>query len=329
MKTFRWGIVGPGSIAEEFVKDLAFVKNGKHSVKSILSDNAEHAKIFAEKFNVANIFTDMQTFLQSKVDAVYIATPHTLHYEQALACLEFKIPVLCEKPITINQKQLLHLTDTAVTYNTFFMEGMWIRFLPSIKKVLELIRQHKIGDITSVKASISYRAPKVRESRYFNPDLGGGSLLDLGMYPAFLATLLLGKPSAVKAVAAVSDRGVDEACSILLDYPDKQYAMLESSLITKSDLIAEIVGQKGKIKILSPWNETPEAIQLDVYDDYKVEYPCRWEGRGFQFEVDEMIQCLNSGTIESTLMPHELSMQVMEIMDEVREQVNVKYAAFE
>lgn len=329
MDVFKWGIIGPGSIAGDFTRDLVLQQDQQHIVQSILSHTEKTAGAFAEKYNVPHVCFNLDDFLSSDINAVYIATPHTLHYEQALACLQARKPVLCEKPVTINAKQLQHLADTSRADNTFLMEGMWIRFLPSINKVLQLVQEGKIGELISVKANMSYRAPHEDHSRYFDPELGGGSLLDLGVYPVFLATLLMGKPAAVKAVAAVSDKGIDEACSILLDYPGNRYAVLESSLVTDLELSAEIAGKKGKIKILSPWNETPEAIQVDIYDQHKIEYPCHWEGRGFQFEVKEMMNCLKLGLTESPLMSHDLSMQVMNIMDEVRKQVNVKYENFE
>jgi len=329
MHNIQWGIIGPGNIAAEFAKDLQLVSNSTHTILSVLTNDIDAAKAFCDTYSVQNVYDDIDAFITSGIKAVYVATPHILHYEQSLACLQKGIAVLCEKPITINLTQLEHLVNTAKEHHTFLMEGMWIRFLPSIKKVLSLIQLHTIGEVISVKASMSYKAPYDTDSRYFNPELGGGSLLDLGIYPVFLATLILGKPSAVKAVAAVSKEGIDEACSILLDYPNKQMASLESSLITKSELVAEIAGEKGRIKILSPWNEKPAGILVEIYDEHTINYPCKWEGRGFQFEVEDMVEALQRNAIESSLMPHKLSIDVMEIMDEVRKQINVTYPSFE
>jgi predicted dehydrogenase len=329
MQNLQWGIIGPGNIAEEFAKDLVLVNNNSHQILSVLTNDVSAATSFAEAHGVANVYDDIDAFLSSAINAVYIATPHILHFEQSLACLKKRIAVLCEKPITINLNQLQALVATAREHHTFLMEGMWIRFLPSIRKVLSLIQSNIIGEVISVKASISYKAPYDTDNRYFNPKLGGGSLLDLGIYPVFLATLILGKPVAVKAVAAVSKEGIDEACSILLDYPNKQMASLESSLITKSELVAEIAGEKGRIKILSPWNEKPEGILVEIYDEHTINYPCKWEGRGFQFEVEEMVAAMQNNAIESSLMPHKLSIDVMEIMDEVRKQIKVSYPSFE
>lgn len=329
MDEFNWGIIGPGNIATDFANDLKLIAAIPQQVKAVLSHSSKSGENFSKKFPVENIFTDLNKFLGTGLDAVYIATPHTLHHQFAMACLKHKIPVLCEKPITINSQQLEELIKMAQDNNVFLMEGLWSRFLPSIRKVLDLLQENKIGKIVSVRANMSFRAPNDKNNRFFNPDLGGGSLLDLGIYPVFLATLLLGKPATIKAIAIVSEEGVDQACSILMNYPDDQYAILESSLITQTEMEAEIAGEKGRIKILNPWTETPSGILLEIYDEVKTEFPCKWEGRGFQFEIAEVVQCIGQKRIESPHLPHSLSLQIMQIMDETRQQVNVKYKKFE
>jgi predicted dehydrogenase len=206
---------------------------------------------------------------------------------------------------------------------------MWIRFLPPLQQLISLVTGNEIGNIISVKASIGYKAPDDPESRYFDPELGGGSLLDLGIYPIFLASILLGKPQTVKAVATLTDQNVDEACSVLLHYAGGQHATLESSLATQTDLPAEIAGEKGTIKILHPWFEKSKGLEVQLYEKEKKVYPCEWNGHGLQFEILEVLNCLGKGKIESDLMPHDLSLILVEIMDEIRLQVNVKYDKFE
>lgn len=329
MDQFNWGIIGPGNIAVDFANDLKYIAAIPQQIKAVVSHYSGDSRDIARKIPAEQVFTDINKLFGIGLNAVYVATPHTMHYEHTKTCLKNKLPVLCEKPITINKQQLEDLVAISQEQNVFLMEGMWTRFLPSIRKVLDLIQEGKIGKVLSVRANMSYRAPADKNNRYFNPDLGGGSLLDLGVYPVFLATLILGKPSSIKASAVVSQEGVDQACSILLNYPGAQYAILESSLVTQTEMEAEIAGEKGRIKILNPWTETPAGILLEVYDEVKMEFPCKWEGRGFQFEMAEVIQCIGMKRIESPLLPHSLSLDVMGIMDEVREQVNVKYKKFE
>src|SRR5687768_2059352 len=277
MRETNWGIIGPGNIANAFAWDLKLVPVLQR-ITAVMGHHPESTNQFARKFNVTDTYTDLDAFIENKtMDAVYIATPHPQHFEYALACLKKNIPVLCEKPMTINADQSRELIVASQKNNTFLMEGMWIRFLPSIQQVLSIIRQGKIGDIFSIKASMGYKAPYDPNSRYFDPALGGGSLLDLGIYPVFLAYLLLGKPDTIKAVGTLSREGVDEACSVLFHYKTGQHAILESSLISQSDTPAEIAGEKGIIKILDPWYEKAKGIELDEYNEGKIIYPCNWQ----------------------------------------------------
>jgi predicted dehydrogenase len=329
MKAFKWGIIGPGNIARDFVDDFKFVSSPQE-VTSVLSHHEESAKDFARDLGIREYYTDPGLFLKNKnFDAVYIASPHTSHFEYSLACLNQKVPVLCEKPLVINSAQTKKLIAASENNNTFLLEGMWIRFLPSIKKVLEIISSGQVGEIDAVKASMSFKAPQDNDNRYFNPELGGGSLLDLGIYPVFLAHLVLGKPKFIRSVGKLSDKGIDETCAMLFQYENGGHAMLESSIITQTELSAEIAGSKGVIKILSPWNEKPSAIKVSMYDGAEKEYPCEWEGRGFQFEIEEVISAVNNQQIYSHQYSHDFSLDVMQTIDEVRKQIGVKYEPFE
>jgi predicted dehydrogenase len=329
MSSMNWGIIGPGSIARDFTNDLKLVP-GEHRVTAVLSHREESAREFAEEFGVAGVYTNLEKFLADKsIQAVYIATPHPFHYEQALACLKKKIPVLCEKPMTINAEQCAELVAMSRLQNTFLMEGMWIRFLPSIQNAVSLIREGRIGKIVSVKASMCYKAPADPSSRYFDPTLGGGSLLDLGIYPVFLAYLMLGEPETIKAIGTLSEKGVDEACSVLLHYANGEQAILESSLLKQTDLPAEITGEKGVIKILDPWFEKSPGVELQEYNKEKVLYPTEWKGHGLQFEAMEFIRCVEEQQFESEYMSHGFSLGMMRVMDEIRKQINVTYEMYE
>lgn len=325
----RWGIIGPGNIARDFTHDLHLVSEGRPSVTVVLSDKEKSVQAFAEEFNVPHAFTNISDFIATRPDVVYIATPHTSHHQYALQCLQNGIAVLCEKPLAINAKQVRELVDASAANNAFLMEGMWIRFLPSIQKVLDVVTKGYPGKILSVKASMSYKAPEDPSSRYFDPVLGGGSLLDLGIYPVFLAMLLLGKPASIEATGRVSEAGIDETCSMLFKYEDGAYANLESSIVTQSELSAEIAGERGAIKIMPPWNEKPQSIELDVYNSRHVSYPCEWEGRGFQYEADEVYRCMKKGLTYSPDFNHQFSIDIVEAMDEVRRQLGVKYHVHE
>jgi predicted dehydrogenase len=328
MDTFTWGIIGPGSIAEEFAEDLALVKSAHHRVGAILHHDLGKAADFAKKVQATQYFDNLDVFVkEANIDAVYIATPHPLHFEETLTCLQHKIPVLCEKPLAMNGRQVKAMVKAAEDNHTFLLEGMWIRFLPSINQVLELIEDGAIGNIVSVKADMSYKAPYDPESRYFDPKLGGGSLLDLGIYPVFLTHLLLGKPTRIQATARLSDKGIDEACAAIFQYGQGKYAMIESSLVTQTELTATVYGDKGRLQITTPWNEKPPEIITEVYGEDIQHHPCDWEGRGFQYEAAEVYHCVKAGKLYSELLCHRFSIDLMETMDAIRQQTHIVYPA--
>src|SRR5690242_1396009 len=329
MKLTRWGIIGPGNIAHTFVKDLAYLPNHQQ-VTAVLGHNSQHTYDFAKEYNIPNYYTELRDFVKNgDIDIAYIATPHPEHYEAALACLQNQIPVLCEKPMTINEDQCRRLIAVARQNNTFLMEGMWIRFLPSIQLAKRIIDQGIIGKVTSLRASVSFKAPSDPDSRFFDPELGGGSLLDLGIYPVFLALLILGKPCSIKAMGKISEEGVDEACSVLFHYKNGSHATLESSLVSSLDIPAEIVGEKGIIKILNSWYAKASGIELQLNGEGKIIYPCHWEGHGLYFEAEEAIRCVEKNDIASELMPHEFSLNMIRILDNIRNQLNVTYEMYE
>lgn len=325
----KWGIIGPGNIAHDFARDLRVIPV-QQQVVAVMGPHSESTTEFAREFNVKNIYTDFDDFLNDKnIEAVYIASPHPQHYQQALACLEHNKAVLCEKPMTINADQCQTLITAAQVHKTFLMEGMWIRFLPSIQQVVSLVSQGRIGNIISVNASIDYKAPEESNSRYFDPAKGGGSLLDLGIYPVFLACLLLGKPHSIESTAILSEEGVDKECTSTFRYSSGQQAIIRSSLLSQTEKPAEIKGELGTIRILQPWFERSSGIELRVGNEEPIIYPCNWEGHGLHYEVREVLNCLQQNKIESDQFPHGFSLDMITVMDEIRKQVQVTYDMYE
>lgn len=325
-KIFRWGIIGSGSIAEEFVDDFKYVEGYNNTVTCVLANEEEHAKEFAEKYHVSNYFDKdhLEDFFKIPVDCIYVATPHTSHATYTLEALKRRTPVLCEKPFAINTKEVNDMIELSKNNNTFLMEGMWIRFLPSIKHVLDVVARGAIGNIISITANLSYKAPKDDNNRYFNPDLGGGSLLDMGIYPVYLSYLLLGKPNRVQAFARLTKEKIDECCAAILSYDNNQYAVIESSIITSTDITAKIYGEEGSITILKPWNEKPEAIIVEGYK-YPHKKTFDWQGHGFQYEIEEVCNCITNKKTSSELHSFSNSQDLMLIMDEIRKQVGIEY----
>ncbi len=329
MKSYRWGIIGPGTIAEYFANDLKLVKTPQ-KITSVLSDHEKSVNEFSDKHNVEKRFLNLDDFIsKGNVDIAYIATPHPLHYEAIKMCLQNHIAVLCEKPIVINHEQFEDIRNLSKTHNTFLMEGMWIRFLPHVKKLLDLVSGKEIGELISVQVSMSFKAPRDECNRYFDPEKGGGSLLDLGIYCVFLSTILLGMPASVKAIGKLSEKSIDEACAILLSYNNNSYAMLESSLLVKQNGPAEIFGSTGIIRLLSPWFEKSPGIEVESNDGEIHKIPFDWDGHGLQFEIQEVVSCISTQKIESDLMPHALTKMILEIMDKIRDQIHVSYPKYE
>lgn len=327
MQSLRWGIIGPGNIARDFVRDLALVAPVQEVV-AVLGHHEDSTQAFCREFFIEKACKTLGAFTDNTgIDIAYIATPHPLHFGQAMSCLQKGIHVLCEKPMTINADQCRLLIQAAAANNCFLMEAMWIRFLPGIRKLLALLREDAIGDVLSVKASMGYRAPKDSGNRYFNPELGGGSLLDLGIYPVFLAHLLLGKPSVIKAFGTLGKTGVDETCAALFGYDSQQHAIIESSLLSPSKQAAEIAGRKGVIRLQHPWFEKCPGIECQRYNEETQVYPLDWEGHGLQFEVLEVLRCIAHGQIESEYFAHSFSLGICETMDEIRKQIGLSYPA--
>ena len=324
----QWGIIGPGNIAREFAGDLKYVEAENCNIGGVLGHTYEQAKHFAGKHG-GYALKDIKEFIAHKPDAVYIATPHPMHYEQALFCLENSIPVLCEKPLAMNEKQVAGLINASKKYNVFLMEGLWTRFLPSFGYLFHIIQSGTIGEILHVHADMSFIAEKDKKNRFFNPELGGGSLLDVGVYPVYLSYLLLGKPDAIFACGKVNPQHIDETCGIMLKYANGNYAMLESSIVTQTEGSAWIYGKEGTIRIKKPWTEQPEKIEVIINNESSFKHIPSWQGRGFQYEVEEVIQCLEDQKIESNIVPHSASINVVKIMDEVRAQLNIVYPKHE
>ncbi len=326
MKNFNWGIIGTGNIAKEFADDLKLAKSANHNLSAVLSYKKEKAAEFAEENGATKYFDSIHEFVKyAKIDAVYIATPHPMHHKETLICLNNKIPVLCEKPMAMNVSQVKEMCEASAANSTFLMEGMWIRFLPTIGKILELIDKGSIGKINSVEATLSFKAPGDPDNRFFNPDRGGGSLLDLGIYPLYLAQLVFGEPVSIGARAKLSAQKVDEECIVHCTYKHGESGFAASSLITQLANSATIKGDNGTIFIPAQWNEKPPELKVNYNDGNFISFPCSWEGRGFQFEIDEVLECIEEGKTESKKMPLKMSIGLAATMDEIRNQTGIIY----
>lgn len=323
-ETINWGIIGLGKIARHFVNDLKLVSNAK--LHAVASRSEAKAKDFATEFGASHAFGSYDDLMSCPdLDVVYIATPHIKHCENTLMCLKNKIPVLCEKPFAMNSSEVKKMIDTARANDTFLMEAIWTRFLPNTMRIVELIESGIIGDLVSLKADFGFKATVNLEGRLYNKALGGGSLLDIGIYPLFLAQLLFGNPQEIKAFAQIGETGVDENCSMLLKFSDTQHAILDSTIVNHTPTVAYIYGTKGRIKIHRRWHEA-DSFTLFELDKEPKQFSFDHEGaKGYKFEAEHVMKCLQEGKKESNLLPLSFSMDLMNLLDRVREEIGLVY----
>ncbi len=323
MNKTNWGIIGLGRIASKFANDLKLLPSAK--LHAVASQSPERAQAFAHEHQVPYAYGAYdEIFHCPDLDVIYIATPHVLHCTNTLLCLRHNIPVLCEKPFAMNLTEARKMVMTAREHQTFLMEAIWTRFLPTIQKTLELIENQVIGEVLSVKADFGFQAPFDPQSRIFNPALGGGSLLDIGIYPAFLALLILGKPTKIKAFANIGATGVDEDLGAILQYDNGQLAHLHSTIrsITKTE--AFIYGEKGTIHLHTRWHE-PTSMTLLLPGERPQHFAFEFHGKGYTYEAEHVMQCLQNDKTESDLLPLDFSLDLMELLDNIRREAGIFY----
>jgi predicted dehydrogenase len=322
MSSFRWGILGTGGIAQAFAADLAFLDG--HSVAAVGSRTIESANSFAKKFSGCTAYGSYEELVAADVDAIYVASPHPMHEAHAMLALKAGKPVLCEKAFTINLQQAKNLVDYSKAHHIPLMEAMWTRFLPHIAKIKELIASGALGEIQTVIADHGQYIPYERAARLWEPELGGGALLDLGIYSLTIAHLVLGNSSKIQAQATLTDKNVDLQTSMILTYPSGAHALLSCTMAVRSSVTAVIAGSKARIEIDGSFY-TPTSFRLITRDGVVTEYPKNYEGGGLREEAAEFARVVRAGEIESPLMPHATSLELMRQMDEVRRQIGVTY----
>ncbi|MBX2875718.1 MAG: Gfo/Idh/MocA family oxidoreductase [Saprospiraceae bacterium] len=321
--TFNWGIIGPGKIARQFAADLAFIPGAR--VHAVASRESSRAQTFAEDFQASFYYGNYAEILNCpNLDAVYVATPHVGHFDNTIACLEAGIPVLCEKPLAMNFRQVELLIDTARRKQTFLMEALWTRFLPSTQLLLELIRKGEIGELVGVKADFGFRSDLPAEDRIFNKALGGGALLDIGIYPVFLALLLFGKACEIKAMAKIGSTGVDEDTHVLLRYAGGQLAQLHGSFLADTKREAFIYGDAGTIHMHADWYQQTQLSIFGTHSEPQL-FSVEKKGLGYHYEAKEVMDCIAKGKIESDKMSHALSAALMLSLDSIRREIGLIY----
>ena len=320
---FRWGIIGTGGIANAFRRDLEYLVG--HRVSAVLSRSMQNAESFSSTISNCRPFDDPQSFMEfSEMDAVYIATPNTLHFEQTIMALENKKHVLCEKPFAMNAGEVRSMVETSKANNVALLEGMWTRYLPHIDIIRGLIKENAIGDIHSLFACHGQDLTHSNNPRLWTKGLGGGALLDLGIYVVSLAHMILGKPKNIIASSIFTKQGVDAKTSMIFTYESGALANLSCTMYDTQPNRAVISGSKGFIEI-APTFYAPTSITLNTNDGRSVSYPNDYKGHGLREQADELANCVKNNEIESQKMKHSDSIYVMESMDQIRDQVGLTF----
>lgn len=311
-------------MAQKFAEGLGALADAE--IAAVSSRTKESADKFGDEFNVPRRYAGIEAIAADKdVDIIYIATPHPMHKNETISCLNAGKPVLCEKPLAMNSKEVREMIACAKKNKLFLMEAMWMYFFPALAKACELIVDGDIGEVRLVQSNICMRRALDARDRFFNPQLGGGALLDLGIYNIALAYKIFGKsPKKISSMAHIGESGVDEQSSTIFGYENGETAILTCSLRTGAINDAFIYGTEGHIKIPSMfWN--PDKIILKTSENEEKEFAYKRLGNGWSFEAAEVMNCLREGKTECPIMPLKTSAAIMKTMDKIRKQWKLVY----
>lgn len=323
-KTYNWAILGCGRIAEKFAADLALLPNAR--LYAAGSRSLDKARAFAAKTGFEKAFGSYEAMAADPaVDIVYIATPHAMHREHTLLCLEHHKAVLCEKAFAINAKQARDMVASAKANDTFLMEAFWTRFQPSYQRAMSIVDSGALGALKLVRSDFAFKADADPARRLYNVDLGGGSLLDIGIYPVFIALTALGSPDRIQSMASFSPTGSEESIVMSFEYSGGRMASLISSFASSSPTEAEYWFEHGYMRLNRKFNTpTSITIQEDGKPTTTIDFP-PGAGTGYELEAAHVMECLDEGLTESPLLPLSSSIQLMELLDRVRQSAGIVY----
>jgi predicted dehydrogenase len=322
-KTLRWGILATGWIADLFVKDLQLTG---HPVAAVGSRTQAGADKFARQFNIPHAHGSYEALVTDPdVDIVYVATPNPMHCENALMALNAGKHVLIEKPFAINAAEARKIVDLAQAKNLVVMEAMWTRFLPHMVRIREIIASGTLGTIYSVIADHTRDLPTDPNHRLNAMSLGGGALLDLGIYPISLAWDILGKPEAVASMARLKETGVDAEIATIFRHAGGAISTTISTLDNSGPNVATILGTQARIDVATVWYMPTSFRVIDRNESVIEEYSTAAEGRGMQYQAHEMARLVAAGELNSKIMPPEESVSIMGTLDTVRSQIGLRY----
>jgi predicted dehydrogenase len=324
-KIIRWGILGAGKIANKFASDLRWVEDAE--LKAIGSQDKLKGEEFARIHNIPIIYNSYEDLVSSKeVDVIYVATPHGFHHKHVMLCLNHGKAVLCEKAFALNAKQVTEMIELSQRKKVFLMEAFWTKFIPQYEMVRSMIDRGDIGEIKLVQADFGFKAPSPPAQRLFDPELGGGSLLDIGIYPVFFALSLLGKPTELNAIMTPYASGVDEQIVINMKFANGALAVLSSTFASDTPTEAVIAGTEGRIQMRNRFHNPVGNIELiKNRDEVQPIEVRREEGYGYQFEARHVCDCLRKGLSQSPVYSLQDSLLLIKTLDKIRKCAGIKY----
>ena len=320
-KNIRWGIIGLGKIANKFATDLVTIENIE--LVAVASRSQQNADEFAAKYNCKKAYNSYLALVNDpEVDAVYIATPHSFHKEHTILCLQHKKAVLCEKPFAMNLQEVTEMIAVAKENNVLLMEALWTFFLPHFNYVLEMVKSDKYGKLKEVEADFGFKSKYDVESRLLKKEIGGGGLLDIGIYPIFAAIATLGNPDSMEAKATFFETGADSECTIVFNYKEAK-ATLKSTLLEETPTEAIFTFEKAVIKIHTRFHEPAPVTILENGKEKTMNFDCKTNG--YNFEAEHFSQLIRDGKKESDIMTFEFSRNLITALDKVRNSIGLEY----
>ncbi len=323
MDSIRWGIAATGQMAASFAEGLRQVADA--DLVAVASRDQRRADAFGDRFEIPHRHASYEDLASDgSVDVVYVASPQSRHCSDTLLFLEAGKPVLCEKPFALNERQAAEMIAAARGRGLFLMEALWSRYLPAYVALRELLREGRIGRPRLVEADFGIALPEVTTAhRLFDPSLGGGALLDLGVYPVQLASLVLGEPDRVEAAAHIGATGVDELTAAVLGYPDGALAVVKAALRTRLASTARITGTDGVVTLPPPMH-CPSSLHITASEGTEsLERP--FGRNGWWCQAIEVQRCLREGRLESETMPLDESRSIMRTLDRIRARIGLRF----
>jgi len=320
----RWGILGTGEIAHLFATALVAMEDAV--IAAVGSRTQGSADAFGDEFKIPRRHPSYRELAEDpEVDLIYVATPHGLHKENTILCLEAGKGVLCEKPFTINRRDAEEVMAVAEKQQVFLMEAMWTRFIPAVRQAMRWIEEGAIGDVRMVHAHFGFRWDAPEGAALFDPAMGGGSLLDVGIYPITLAHMAFGgAPTRIQGLPTLGRNGVDEQAAMVLGFENGGLAVLSSAIMTEMPTDAYIMGTEGMIRLHADfWNASKVSIRRGEDEPEVNSFPLICNG--YEYEAQEAQECFRAGKLQSETMPHAATLDVLGIMDELRAQWGLKY----